>query len=162
MDDTDPIDYTKEKCVSFSYLASIALLRGKTQSLKVLRDGIRGLEELKEIASRGVNKNVASELLKLPMTEMANTAGHKYHAMLFSEKDGKKCAPGMCETRTILLRNWLDFTRKRVLKHKSELEARTLAAEAKKLLAGHQDSMLTLDEEEEDNFSELNHEDSDE
>ena len=49
MDDTDPIDYTKEKCVSFSYLASIALLRGKTQSLKVLRDGIRGLEELKEI-----------------------------------------------------------------------------------------------------------------
>ena len=161
MDDTDPIDYTKEKCVSFSYLASIALLRGKTQSLKVLRDGIRGLEELKEIAGRGVNKNVASELLKLPMTEMANTAGHKYHAMLFSEKDGKKCSPGMCETRTILLRNWLDFTRKRVLKHKSEWEARTLAAEAKKLLSGHQGFMLTLDEEEE-NVSELNHEDSDE
>jgi polysaccharide pyruvyl transferase WcaK-like protein len=100
-------------------------------------------------------------LLRGPMEEVAKTAAQRYHTMLFANKFGKKCVPGMCITRSEMLAEWLADIKKRVLQNKQELEKKSIDAQKKKLLAKRQHTQETL--EEEDSYDgELAQSDSDE
>jgi hypothetical protein len=160
-EESSPIDYTKEGCGSFPLLAVFALLKGKATSLRELRNGIDAVEDIKAVAKKGVKSDVANELLRGPMEEVAKTAAQRYHTMLFANKFGKKCVPGMCITRSEMLAEWLADIKKRVLQNKQELEKKSIDAQKKKLLAKRQHTQETL--EEEDSYDgELAQSDSDE
>jgi hypothetical protein len=135
MEESSPIDYTKDCCVSFPLLAVIALLKGKATSLRELRTGINAVEGIKAVAKMGVNPEIANELLKGPMEEVARTAALRYHTMLFANKFGKKCVPGMCITRSEMLAEWLADIKKRVLQNKQKLEEKAKVMELRRRVA---------------------------
>ena len=142
-------DFTKPSCVSFSFLANTALLRGKNPSLCVLRDSIKGLEEVKQIGSGGVNNQVANAVLKDIMAEISRIASFKYHSMLFSQRDGKECAKFMCSTRQKMIEDWLNFIKNRVTNRMQAMEIKSRIADSRQLLSMQKHDMDSLHEEEE-------------